>query len=65
MQVAMAAPNMPSPSGYMNTQSSTTLERLLVSMPAMASRGAPSLRTKACRVLFNKKKGAKQRMVRR
>ena len=39
------------------------MARLPVSMAAMDSFGFPSLRTKASRVLFMMKQGAKQRMT--
>lgn len=63
--VAKTAPKMPIPQGKRNTQSSTTLEKLPVSMAAMASWGAPSLRTKHSSRLLARKAGAKSRSTRR
>ncbi len=44
--VASTAPKMPIPKGKIKNQSMTTLARLPVTVAAMDSWGAPSLRTK-------------------
>ena len=63
--VANTAPKMPMPQGKMNTQSSTTLDRLPPIIAAMASWGAPSLRIKHSSTLFIKNAGANSRITRR
>ena len=63
--VANTAPKIPMPQGKMNTQSSTTLERLPPIMAAMESWGAPSLRTKHSSTLFIKKAGENSKITRR
>ena len=63
--VASTAPRIPMPRGKMNTQSSTTLDRLPTIMAVMASWGAPSLRTKHSRTLFMRNAGENRRITRR
>ena len=61
--VAKTAPKIPIPQGKMNTQSRTMLERLPPIIPAIASPGAPSLRTKQRMRLLSINAGANRRIT--
>lgn len=63
--VATAAPTIPMPQGKIITQSSTTLESEPMIMALMASRGAPSLRTKPSRTLLSRNAGPNDMITRR
>ena len=63
MQVASAAPRIPIFIRNMNSQSRKIFAALLLTTPAIASRGAPSLRRKQTSRLFITNAGAKRRTV--
>ena len=63
--VASTAPKMPIPQGKMKNQSMTTLARLPLRVAAMASWGAPSLRTKQTSTSLHKNAGANSSSTRR